>query len=134
MDRVALGFVLAALYNSGIIVLSKGFGEDLAAIDPFFSPAGCVIILLWGAAYLALSKCYAAAPGIALVFCVEKAFFALRWIGWMVDQAGLLPALVVSDPLTGLFFAVYGIGDACFMVFFGWVAWRWRGKIWPAAA
>lgn len=128
-DRIALGFVIAALYNSNIVVFSKGFSSDLGAIDPLFSPIGCVFILLWGAAYLALAKHYRTVPALALVFCVEKAVYAGHWTLWISEHGGTLGSLIEADPLTGLFMAAYGAGDALFMVFFGWVGWRWRHAI-----
>lgn len=129
MDRVRLGFVLAAVYNSGILIFSKGLGDDLGAVDPLFSPAGCVAVLLWGAAYLALGWRYDVAPALSLVFCVEKAFYGIRWLDWMSDHGAELGAMRAVDPLTASFFAMYGVGDLVFMVFFGWVAWRWRHNL-----
>ena len=42
MNRTTLGFWVAALYNTCIIIFSKGFGDDLGAVDPLFGSAGCV--------------------------------------------------------------------------------------------
>jgi len=46
MNRIALGFILAMLYNSGIVIFSNCFGSDLGAVDGLFSPAGCIAVLL----------------------------------------------------------------------------------------
>jgi hypothetical protein len=126
MDRIKIGFWLAALYNAGIIVFSKGFSGDLGAVDPLFSPDGCVGVLLWGAAYFALARSYQSAPLVSLVFCLEKAFYGFHWLAWMADHGGEIAAMTEADRLTGGFFSGYGAGDLLFMVFFGWVAWRWR--------
>ena len=75
MDRISLGFVLAALYNICIVLFSKGFSGDLGAVDPLFGPGGCVGVLLWGLAYLSLARSYSAAPAVALVFALEKLFY-----------------------------------------------------------
>ncbi len=132
-DRVSTGFVLAALYNALIIVASKGFSSDLGAVDPLFSPLGCVLILLWGAAYFSSAKRYRTLPALALVFCLEKAVYAGHWAVWMTDHGGELGALIEADLMTGLFLSVYGVGDALFMIFFGWVSWRWRQNLWGTA-
>ena len=129
MNRTTLGFWLAALYNTCIIVFSKGFGNELGAVDPLFGPSGCVGILLWGAAYFALARRYEGAPAVALVFCAEKAFYGVHWLMWMSAHGGELSAMTGQDPLTGMFFSIYGAGDLLFMVFFASVAWRWRHNL-----
>lgn len=134
MDRVRIGFILAALYNFGILLSSKGLGNDLGAVDPLFGPAGCVGVLLWGAAYLSLAWRYDVAPAVSLVFCLEKAFYGIHWLNWLSAHGGELAALRAADPRTGQFFSIYGAGDLVFMVFFGWVAWRWRHNLTRSAA
>jgi hypothetical protein len=129
MDRVAIGFWLAALYNACILMFSKGLTGDLGAVDPLFSPVGCIGVLLWGGAYFALARRYDVAPAVAALFCVEKAFYGVHWLLWMSAHSGELSGLIESDFLTGTFFSIYGIGDLAFMFFFGWVAWRWRHNI-----
>jgi hypothetical protein len=129
MDRVSLGFIIAGLYNSGIGLFSKGFSDNLGAVDSLFSGAGCVGIQLWGLAYFALAQRYSVAPAVALVFCLEKFFYAQHWLFWLSKHSGELPAMIEADPLTGGFFSIYGLGDIAFMFFFGWVAWRWRENL-----
>ena len=133
MSRVSLGFVLAMLYNSSIILFSKGFASDLGAIDPLFGPGGCLGVLLWGLAYLALAKTYAQAPAVALVFAVEKLFYGCHWLLWLKDHGGELGAMRNEDLLTGSFYSIYGSGDLAFMVFFAWVAWSHRDGLWSAS-
>ncbi len=126
MNRVALGFVLAMAYNSSILIFSKGLSGNLGAIDPLFSPNGCIGVLLWGLAYLALARSYADAPAVALVFAVEKLFYGCHWLLWLKDHGGQLAEIRAADPLAGFFYSTYGSGDLVFMVFFGWVAWQHR--------
>ena len=126
MDKISWGFVIAALYNSGIVYSSKGFGGDLGAIDPLFSPLGCVGILLWGLAYLAMARSYKHAPAVVFVFALEKLMYGAHWLVWMRNHGSDLPEITAADPVTGSFFGAYGSGDLVFMVFFGWVAWRHR--------
>lgn len=129
MDRVSLGFIIAGLYNSGIGIFSKGFSDNLGAVDPLFSSAGCVGVQLWGLAYIALAQRYSVAPAVALVFCLEKLFYAQHWLFWISAHGSELSAMAESDPLAASFFAIYGLGDIAFMFFFGWVAWRWRENL-----
>lgn len=129
MDRVSLGFIIAGLYNSGIGIFSKGFSDNLGAVDPLFSSAGCVGVQLWGLAYIALAQRYSVAPAVALVFCLEKLFYAQHWLFWISAHGCELSAMAESDPLAASFFAIYGLGDIAFMFFFGWVAWRWRENL-----
>ena len=129
MTRTTLGFYIAAAYNFCIIIFSQGFSSGLGEIDPLFSPAGCVGVLLWGAAYFALANRYAVAPAVALVFAVEKAFYGIHWLLWMSEHSGELSAMREADALTGGFYAIYGAGDLAFMVFFAWVVWTWRDRL-----
>jgi len=129
MDRIALGFVLAAAYNICIILFSKGFSADLGAVDPLFGPGGCVGVLLWGLAYLALARSYESAPAVALVFAAEKLFYGSHWLLWLRDHSSELGAMISADYLTGTFYSIYGTGDIVSMVFFGWVAWRYRDRL-----
>lgn len=126
MDKVSLGFVIAGLYNSGIGLFSKGFSDNLGQVDSLFSADGCIGIQLWGLAYIALAKNYSVVPAVALVFCLEKLFYAQHWLFWMSEHMESLSSMIEADPLTGLFFSIYGIGDIAYFFFFGWVAWRWR--------
>jgi hypothetical protein len=104
MNRITAGFWLAALYNTCIILFSKGFGNDLGSVDPLFGPSGCVGILLWGAAYFALARKYDVAPSLAAVFCVEKAFYGVHWLQWMAAHQSELAALQAADPSAAAFF------------------------------
>ena len=127
---VTTGFLLSAAYNSGIVFFSRRFGDDLAKIDPHFDSGSCFGILLWGLAYASLATRYHVAPAVALVFAVEKAFYSARWLLWL-SASGLtvLPSLITEDPLTGIFYAIYGSGDIVSMFFFAWVAWTWRANV-----
>lgn len=129
MNPTTVGFSLAALYNLCIVVFSRGFSDVLGEVDPLFGPGGCVGILLWGMAYYALRNRYEQAPALSLVFCVEKLFYAAHWTLWMSAHAGELSSMYDADALTALFFTIYGAGDALFMIFFGWVAWRHRESL-----
>lgn len=129
MMKLNYGFYLAALYNSFIIVFSKGFGEELGKIDPLFSSEGSFLILLWGALYLSLAHAYEVTPAALLVLSVEKAFYGIHWLRWLSVHANKLPSMLGQDPLVGLFYCIYGAGDLLFMMFFAAVAWKYRQNL-----
>ena len=58
MDKrqLALFYIMAGLFNLGIVPFSKFFSDDLGSVDPFFCWEGCVMILLWGLAYASVSN------------------------------------------------------------------------------
>mmetsp|Transcript_14151 Transcript_14151/g.36311 ORF Transcript_14151/g.36311 Transcript_14151/m.36311 type:complete len:139 (+) Transcript_14151:105-521(+) len=107
-------FLAAGLYNAGILLFSRGCGDALGAVDPLFDGNGCVGVLLWGLAYAALHDAYHHAPKLCLVFALEKLFYGGHWLAWLSAHGGELPELLRADPLTGIFFALYGIGDLGF--------------------
>lgn len=129
MRSMKVGFVLAGLYNSGIGIFSRGFGDTLAAVDPLFTGKECVAIQLWGLAYLALWNRHDVVPALSAVFCLEKLFYGVHWVLWIRTHGGELPDMVAQDPMTGFFFSIYGAGDLAFMVFFACAAWRWRENL-----
>lgn len=135
-DRVRYGFYAAAAFNLvGITVFSKGLtNAELFAVDAeVFSLPGCVLIMVWGLAYAAQSTAWRSAPAVSAVFALEKLLFAGRWLWWMSAHAAELPAITARDPLAGAFYGAYGLGDAAFMVFFAWAAWRAQAPVYVQA-
>lgn len=128
---VRLGFHLAAAFNIvGILVFTRLFtSEVFFAIDPgLFSRQGCMLVMVWGLAYAAQAASWRAAPGVSAVFAVEKLFFAGSWLVWMSGNALRLPELFAADPLAGVFFGIYGVGDGLFALFFAVAALKaWGG-------
>ncbi|MDK2123907.1 hypothetical protein [Parachitinimonas caeni] len=121
------GFLLAGAYNIlGVLTFSLVFtNSHLSAQSPaIFSTFGLICILLWGAAYLSVSRCYQMVPALLGVFVIEKLLYFLSWIVWLKDHAADLPRLYSESVLTGMFYTVYGAGDLLFGLFFGWVAWQ----------
>lgn len=122
-------YLLSGIYNLNIVLFSKGFRDDLGAVDPFFSPLGCVMIVLWGLAYMAVANVVERVPQLSLVFAVEKVVYGARWILWMQQNYNTtLPQLLTGDdPVTGLFFAIYGTVDiVCCGLFFYSAAKHWN--------
>ena len=123
------GFLLAMAYNLQILIFSKGFSNNLGDIDPLFDSAGCVCIFLWGLAYGSVADRYYLVPAANAVFALEKLFFGHRWMVWILDNHKRLPIMLETDSLTGLFFAVYGIGDLLSMILFVYAAWISRENL-----
>ena len=112
-------YILAGCYNLGIIPASKFFQEDMGKIDSIFDPSGCLLIVLWGMAYIAASPIVEKAPALSMVFGVEKVFYSLRWAVWVNSQTlDSIRTLIQDDMITGLFFSLYGIGDGLFATLF----------------
>ena len=126
---ITVGFVAAGLMNVvGILVFSRGLTTD-ALGQPFpevFGRFGCVGVFLWGLAYLAVARRPAAVPAILLVFAVEKAVYSASWVYWLAVRSGGYSELWAADPLTALFYTIYGPNDFAFGVFFAVCWWRFR--------
>ena len=87
-----------------------------------FSNFGLIAIMLWGLAYVAVSRAYHLVPYLVMVFALEKFVYAMIWIVWMSRSAERLPGVLSDAPMTGIFFYTYGLVDFLFGVFFAWVA------------
>lgn len=94
-------------------------GAALAAQDPlFFSWPGVLVIGLWGLAYMAVAPIWRMAPWLLLVFALEKAFFAGRWLLWLSEHHAGMSALFEKAPTVAMFYAGYGAWDGfCALMF-----------------
>ena len=113
------GFIAAGLTNIlGILLFSRGFQNPLLgqAFPALFGNWGLVCIMLWGLAYLSVASSYRKVPLLIAVFALEKAVYVASWLWWLVHND--LAAVWGQDPLTGAFFALYGIIDLTFCLFF----------------
>lgn len=116
------GFIAAGLANIIGVLGSSRFltNEAIPQLDPVvMSTFGLVMILVWGLAYIAVAKSYAAVPMLAAVFCIEKAIYSAVWIQWQLNNS--LSDAFALDFQAGIFYSIYGINDIVFMLFFGWV-------------
>ena len=129
-------FRVAGLTNIvGVLLFSLALtNERLIELSPIvFSRFGLVSIMLWGAAYFAVSGSYRSVPGIVAVFAVEKLVYVVTWAVWLRLHGAVLPALLSESPLTGVFYAVYGAIDLVFGVFFAMAFWcsKRTQALWP---
>jgi hypothetical protein len=112
------GFILAALMNFSVLLFSRGFTNTaINEADPVvMSNFGLLMIVLWGLAYLAASTAAQNLKWMAGVFALEKLVYGLVWINWHLNNS--LIELYSTDAMAGIFYAIYGVNDLGFMVFF----------------
>ena len=128
---IRYGFIGGGLVNIlGVLTFSAGFtNPGLGQIQPaVFSDFGLVAIMLWGLAYIAVSRSYAAVPWLVGVFALEKLAYGVAWACWMTAHHGELAVLFDQQPLSASFMLIYGPNDWAFCLFFGWVFYRIRTR------
>lgn len=116
------GFILAGLSNIlGVLLCSKLFTNTvmLTTQPAVMSYFGLISIMLWGFAYLAVSKRYDQVRWLVGVFVIEKLAYVAAWLSFITSQS--LAAVYEQDVLAGIFYTIYGANDFLFMLFFGFV-------------
>lgn len=126
-SRARHGFIAAGIYNLvGILGFTQFFTDTtLMETDPVvFSWVGQIAIILWGLAYLSVSRSHVHVPWLVAVFAIEKLLYAVAWALWLFNNQATLSALGDQSLVMYLFFASYGFGDFLFCIFFATVAFR----------
>lgn len=116
------GFILAGLSNIlGVLLCSKFFtNQTMLTTQPdVMGYFGLLAIILWGLAYIAVSKTYTHARWLVGVFVIEKLAYVIAWLAFITNQS--LSAVYDKDVLAGIFYTIYGANDLMFMLFFGFV-------------
>lgn len=119
---VKAGFIAAAIANfSGVLLFSKGLTNTvLMETDPVvMSSFGLVMIMVWGLAYLAAAFTQANLKWFAAAFAIEKLVYVVCWVTWITSHS--LSDVYQQDLFAGIFYSIYGVNDAIFMLFFVWV-------------
>ena len=119
---IKAGFIAAAVANiSGLLLFSKGLTNTvLMETDPVvMSSFGLIMIMVWGLAYLGAAFTPGNLRWIAGAFAVEKLVYVVCWLTWFSRDN--LQAVYEQDLFAGIFYSIYGLNDAVFMVFFAWV-------------
>lgn len=124
MDKktITKGCIAAGISNTlGILIFSKGFTNDvIPETDPIvMSYFGLVMIMLWGAAYIAVSKSFEKVKWLIGIFAIEKLVYVLAYGIWFSDHS--LTEVYDKDLLAGIFYSIYGLNDFLFMLFFSYV-------------
>jgi hypothetical protein len=116
---ITKGFILSGLMNIfGVLVFSRFFSNavipeyDTQAMSSF----GLLMIVVWGFVFISVSKTYYKVKWLIGVFAIEKLIYATHWTNWMLNNT--LPEVFAKDKMAGIYYAIYGINDWLFFVFF----------------
>jgi len=123
------GFLIAGLSNIlGVVICSKAFTNDvmLATQPDVMGYFGLLSIILWGLAYMSVSKSYNQVPWLVGVFAIEKLVYVIAWLAFINSNS--LSAIYEQDALAGAFYTIYGVNDFIFMLFFSFIFLK-RGRM-----
>lgn len=117
-ETITKGFFIAGLMNMTVLVFSKLFTNVvIAETDPVvMSNFGLLMIVIWGLAYMSIAKSYQSVKWLVGVFVIEKFIYGFIWIKWMLNNN--VTDVFAKDKLAGMFFAIYGVNDWLFFIFF----------------
>jgi hypothetical protein len=115
---ITYGFILAGLMNSSVLIFSRFFtNSTIPEFDTsVMSNFGLLMIVVWGLAYISVSKCYKKTKWLIGVFVIEKIIYGCVWINWMINND--LSVVFGKDTMAGLFYSMYGLNDWIFSIFF----------------
>ena len=105
----------------GALVFSRFFTNDaIPDADPVvMSNFGLLMIVVWGLVFLSISQKYEQLDWLIGVFAIEKFIYTLNWTNWISNND--LSVVFNKDLMAGIFYAVYGINDWLFFLFFLYV-------------
>ncbi|MBK8517537.1 MAG: hypothetical protein IPL55_14995 [Saprospiraceae bacterium] len=117
-ETIKKGFVIAGLMNMSVLVFSRFFTNSvIPEYDPVvMSNFGLLMIVVWGLAYISVANNFHNVKWLAVVFAVEKFIYGFVWIQWMLNNN--VSDVFAKDKMAGMFYAVYGINDWLFFIFF----------------
>lgn len=121
-STISKGFIAAALFNvGGVLTFSRFFtNSTIPDVDPpVMSNFGLLMIVVWGFAYLSVSKSYDKVKWLVAVFAIEKFIYGFVWTKWIHNND--LSAVYARDTMAGIFYTIYGINDWVFCLFFSYV-------------
>jgi hypothetical protein len=103
---------------SGVLIFSRLFNNPvIAEFDAqTLSNFGLLMIVIWGFAYIAVSKSFYEVKWLVGVFTIEKLIYAVIWTNWQMNNN--LSDVFEKDKMAGIFYAIYGINDWIFFFFF----------------
>ena len=120
-------FYLAGFINiSGTLTFSKFFtNTTLIETDPIvMSKFGLIMIIVWGLAFIATANHFGKNKWIVGVFCLEKTAYVIAWVIWFTNTEHTINNIFEKDVLAGSFYALYGLNDFLFLLFFTYVFFR----------
>lgn len=118
---ISKGFIIAGLMNSSVLLFSRLFTN---ATIPEFDPAvmsnfGLLMIFIWGLAYISVAENFKNVKWLIGIFAVEKFIYGYVWINWLINND--ISAVFEKDLMAGAFYAIYGVNDWFFFIFFSFV-------------
>ena len=121
-EVITKGFILSGIMSlGGALVFSRFFTNDaIPDADPVvMSNFGLLMIVVWGLVFLSISHKYEQLNWLVGVFAIEKFIYGLNWINWISNND--LSAVFNKDYMAGIFYAIYGVNDWLFFLFFLYV-------------
>jgi hypothetical protein len=118
---ISKGFIIAGLMNSSALLFSRLFtNTTIPEFDPdVMSNFGLLMIFIWGLAYISVAKVFKNVKWLIAIFAVEKFIYGYIWINWLLKNN--LSAVFEKDLMAGVFYAIYGVNDWLFFIFFSFV-------------
>ena len=116
---IGKGFVLSGIMNiGGALIFSRFFtNKIIPEADPVvMSNFGLLMIIVWGLVFLSISQKYEQLNWLVGVFAIEKFIYGFNWINWISNND--LSAVYNKDHMAGIFYALYGVNDWLFFMFF----------------
>ncbi len=117
-DLLQKGFITAGVMNMTALLFSRFFtNEVIPEYDPVvMSNFGLLMIVVWGFAYISVAKNFHHVKWLVGVFAAEKVIYAFIWTRWMLNNQ--VSEVLAKDTMAGIFYAVYGLNDWIFFLFF----------------
>ncbi|WP_339889252.1 hypothetical protein [uncultured Flavobacterium sp.] len=118
---ISKGFIIAGIMNSSVLLFSRLFtNATIPKFDPtVMSNFGLLMIFIWGLAYLSVAKNFKNVKWLIGIFAVEKFIYGYIWINWLLNNN--ISAVFEKDSMAGIFYAIYGVNDWLFFIFFSFV-------------
>lgn len=118
-ELLTKGFILSGMMNIfGVLIFSRLFSNPvIPEVDSqAMSNFGLVMIVIWGIAYISVSKKFYEVKWLIGVFVIEKIIYAVHWTNWIATNN--LSEVYSKDKMAGIFYTIYGVNDWLFFVFF----------------
>ena len=120
-ETISKGFIIAGLMNSSVLLFSRLFtNATIPEFDPtVMSNFGLLMIFIWGLAYISVAENFKNVKWLIGIFAVEKFIYGYIWINWLINNN--ISAVFEKDLMAGAFYAIYGVNDWLFFIFFSFV-------------
>lgn len=102
----------------GVLIFSRLFNNPVIVEfdSKTLSNFGLLMIVIWGFAYISVSKSFYEVKWLIGIFAIEKLVYAIVWTSWQMNNN--LFDVFEKDKMAGIFYSVYGLNDWIFFFFF----------------